>query len=218
MIKYLNYIEQEIHKSTNKSKNAQAIKQINLYKKYWNYYKHDLTRNPLNNHSLDLFDKHKFNFHTNEQIEICWNVDGLYLYAADNLAVKHLGIQQFEMMVYDDLLSSFDELLFISEKVQVLHEHQYVPLLIMKFKPMNQYLILDGRHRYIEYKKFKSDEKIPVYIVDDTDCINYILHKNELVAYTIVHNIKILNDYLFSNGSINELIDIKKLFHMPISE
>lgn len=218
MIKYLNCIEQEILNSANIFKKDKALEQIALYKKYWDYYKHDLTRNPLNKHTLDLFDKHKFNFHTDEQIEICWNVDSLYLYAMDNLVVEYLDIQQFETMVYDDLFSSRDELHFICEKVQTLHEHQYTPLLIINFKPMNQYLILDGRHRYIEYKKFKSAEKIPVYIVDDTDCMNYILRKNELFAYIIVHNIKILSDYLFSNGSIDELIDIKKLFNVPISE
>lgn len=218
MTNYLNYIEQEILKSTNTYKKDHALKQIALYKKYWEYYKYDLTQNPLNTYALDLYDKREFSFHTNEQIEIRWNVDGLYLHAIDNLVLEYLDIQEFETLIYDDLVSSFIQLNSISQKVQTLHKHLYNPLLIMNFKPMNQYLILDGRHRYIEYKKFKKDEKIPVYVVEDKDCISYILHKNELVAYIILHNIKVLNDYLFLNSDIVELIDIEKIIHMPFSE
>lgn len=208
LIKYLNYIEQEIFKVQNDSKKELASNEISLYKEYWQLYKDDLTFNPLNPYPLALSDRHYFNFHTKEQIEIRWNIESIYLHAKNNLNVKYLHLEQFEKLVYENLLSSIEELQLINRKVQTLYKHEYQPILIMNFSPMNQYILLDGRHRYIEYKKFKKNELIPIYLVDDISCINFILHKNELVAYIITHNIKILNDFLFCGGNLEKLINI----------
>ena len=59
----------------------------------------------------------------------------------------------------------------------------------------------------MEYKKFKTNELLPVYIIQDEDAISSILHKKDLLSYIILHNIKVINDYIFKNRSLNDLVD-----------
>ena len=59
----------------------------------------------------------------------------------------------------------------------------------------------------MEYKKFKTNELLPVYIIQDEDAISSILHKTDLLSYIILHNIRVINDYIFKNRSLNDLVD-----------
>lgn len=189
------------------------IKEISLYQKYWQKYSNDLSDNPLNKAKDGKCDLHYFDFPTNEQITISWNIDSIYQYAiANKIPIRNLQLNEFESLLRDDIIATEEELNVIHAYVDSVYEHQYTPILIMNFKPMNQHIILDGRHRYVEYKKLNPTAKIPIYVVDDDNCIEHINLKNQLVAYIIVHNIKIIADYLMGSNDYSKIISLTKIF------
>lgn len=76
------------------------------------------------------------------------------------------------------------------------HKHNSQFLIIMYHFPSDKWLLLDGRHRFIEYEKFNpNEERVPVLIVNSEMLLPAIINKSGLIAYCIQHNIYVLQCY-----------------------
>lgn len=208
MQKYLDYIITELSKIEEKEISEELIKEINLYKEYWSKYSTDNSRSPLYESTPNLFNVHNFDLPTGESVYISWDVDGLYE-VAKKAPINQASLFEFERLLSNDLIASADEFSRISSEVNSVYKHKYEPVLVIYFKPTQNALLLDGRHRYIEFKKFKSLEKIPFYYLDDEMCFTNILFKNGLLAYIILHNIEVINNFITGQETLERILNIK---------
>ena len=209
MLKYLDYIRLELPKLiTQKDILDFLINEITLYKNYWKKFSNDNSRSPLYKSVPTLYNTHNINLPTNETVSISWDIDQLYN-IVKQAPIHQVPLSTFEELLYDDLTASVDEFSRISQKVDSIYPHKYAPLLVICFKPTQNALLFDDRHRYIEHKKFKSSKLIPFYYLDDEMCFTSILLKKELLTYIILHNIEIINNYITGRGTLERLIDIK---------
>ncbi len=207
MIKTLNHFLFAIQAAASHDIVTYFSSEIEKYKQYWEKYHMDCSSNPLYNSSPYACDQQTFFLTDNEQVTIRWDVDLLYQIAASSTQIEFLSLREFEEIIESALLYSSDEFSYIEKYITPIHNHVYSPILLMNFHPLYETIILDGRHRYIEYKKFYPTASIPVYILDDQQCYNCILHKNELLAYIIMHNIAEMNNYIF-DGIYPNIMDI----------
>ena len=218
MEKYLKYIKNEIDKFSEPMIRNICMTEICKYIYLWEKYSTDCSLNPLYDcnpfsYSEIRYEKHDFNFHTGEKITIHWDIDKLYQIAMSTPTLKYnMSLNDFENLLQSDLCVSLQELREIEQKVQSLCSHKYDPILVVNYKPIKCYILLDGRHRYIEYKKFKQNELLPVYILDDELCFQSIINKKELLSYCIMHNIKVMNDVMIGNTDFQKMINIDKIF------
>lgn len=135
-------------------------------------------------------------------ITISWDVQKVFAYAQQNNTIDYYSLDELNSLLYKDITSSIDEFQRIATKIVYQHKNQINPLLVMYFAPMGLYIFLDGRHRFIEFMKYKQNQLIPVYTVRDDECSKFILHANEYVIYAILHNLHCMNG-CFSNERIN---------------
>lgn len=208
MQKYLDYIITEVLKIEEKEVSERLIIELNLYKEYWEKYSKDNSLSPLYKSMPILFDKHNFDLPTGESVSISWDIDGLYK-LANQAPINQASLSDFEKLLLNDLIASSDEISKISYKVNSIYKHKYNPVLVICFKPTQNALLLDGRHRYIEFKKFKSFETIPFYYLDDEMCFTNIIFKNELLTYIILHNIEVINNFITGQETLERLLNIK---------
>lgn len=208
MVKYLNYIYTELSKIKENEIVDILLPEILIYQKYWKKYSCDNSRNPFYKEIPDSYNTHHFILPTAENVSISWDIDKLYK-LSENIFLNYLSLAEFETLIQHDLTASKDEFESISQEVNTINTHRYKPILVMHFKPTNNDILIDGRHRYIEYKKLKSSEKIPFYHLDDEMCITSILTKRELLTYIILHNIEIINNYITGQGTLKKIINIK---------
>ena len=187
--------------------------EINLYKEYWNKHCNDSSQSPLYHSVPKSYDRHTINLPTKEVISISWDIEKIYNLAYSQIKPQFITIEQFDEATNLDRLNSFDELSFIKGKVNSIHSHNHIPILLIDFKPIDTILILDGRHRYIEHKKFKNSQLIPVYLINDESCIESIILTKELLSYCILHNIFVINNYLCVKGTLERMLNIKNIIH-----
>lgn len=211
MEKYLNYIKDEITKISDIKLREMLMLEIDCYILNWGKYKNEIVSSPIYNRIPELYDKHNFYFHTSESISISWDIDVLYDFAIKNLSIEHTTFQALVSLLGDDLSNSAEEIERVRAKVNSKQSHKYQPLLIMKYKPLNIHLLIDGRHRYIEYEKFNQTVDIPIYMVDDEMAMEAICLKNELMAYIIMHNIKVIyNIFIGEEFTLARLLDVDR--------
>lgn len=203
MIKYLDYIIYKTESLSYLKPTSDIINKLKIHRKYLEKY----SNKKIEEYTYPAHNKHNFHFPTGETISLSWDVDKLYEYAESHLEISTLSLSNFEKITHDDLCNSIETFSEIYRYTSSMIEHKYKPILIMNFKPFASKLIIDGRHRYMEYKKFKPNELIPIYTIDDNDATFGLLGKKDLLLYTIIHNTKVISDYMFNNGSINDLID-----------
>lgn len=209
MIKYLDYITKELNKIEVKEIAEFLIAEVNLYKEYWKKYSSDNIPNPHYQGKGDLYyNTHNFHFQTGETVTISWDIEQLYK-IAQAAPIYYASLSEFEELLHDDLDATKEELLRINDIVKVEHNHKHTPLLLIYFKPTNSTILVDGRHRYIEHKKFKPSEKIPFYYLSDEICFTNILLRRQLLAYIIMHNIEVINEFLEGKGEFERMINIK---------
>lgn len=203
MIKYLDYIIYKTESLSHLKPTSYIINKLKIHRKYLQKYSAEKSQNYI----CSEYNKHNFDLPTGETISLSWNVDKLYEYAESHLEISTLSLSNFEKNTNDDLCNSRETFSEIYRYTSSMIEHKYKPILIMNFKPFASTLIIDGRHRYIEYKKFKPNELIPIYTIDDNDAMFSLLGKKDLLLYTIMHNTRVISNYIFNNGSIDDLID-----------
>lgn len=209
MLKYLDYVLSEISQVDNKYIADIFTQEVILYKKYWQKYATDHSQSPLYNSTPEHFNRHCFHLPTNETISISWDVDFLHGLATQ-APIHNASLATFENLISNDLISSADEIRRVSCKVNSIHSHKFAPLLVMYFNPTHSTLLVDGRHRYIEYKKFKPSDQIPIVILDDSMCFTSIPYKNDLLAYILLHNTRVIGDYLNGCSPLGKILNLKK--------
>ncbi len=139
------------------------IDTISLYIEYWKKYSHDDSFTSKYNNIPDEYDRRKLYFSTGEEIVVHWDIVKLHKYAQKHLEIQKVTLEKLSEILTDDLsIYSNDTYEEAFNKVKSLNKHVYDPILIMSFSPMNATFILDGRHRYIEYMKFKKNKLIPI--------------------------------------------------------
>lgn len=208
MLKYLDYVKTELSKIEEKEIAYALINEINLYKDYWEKYSSDNSRNPLYHSVPNLYNTHNISLHTGETVSISWDIDQLYT-VAQKAPVNQVHLSDFESLLHDDLVASDDEFTRVFQEVDSVHTHKYEPILTICFKPTHSVLLVDGRHRYTEYKKFKSSELVPFYYLDDEMCFTNILLKKELLTYIILHNIEVINNFITGQGTLDRILNLK---------
>lgn len=211
MLKYLNCIKSQLRDLLSDDKeicNA-LIDEINTYYDYSKKYSSDISRSPLYKSTPQLYNIHNFNLPEDEPITISWDVDFLYKLSQHYYPIEYMSLYEFEKYLSHDISSTQNELDRIDKEITSLHNHTYTPILIIDFKPFETPLIIDGRHRYIEYKRLKSSHNIPCYIIDDEFAIQGIMTKKDLVNYIILHNISTINNYITGKGSMDRIISLK---------
>ena len=208
MLKYLNYVHTELSKIKETEITNILLPEILTYQKYWEKYSCNNFSSPFYKGTPDSYNTHHFILPTEENVSISWDIDKLYK-LSEKTSINYLSLSKFEALLCHDLTASNDEFINITRKVKTINSHRYKPALVIHFKPTHNDILIDGRHRYIEYKKFKPSEKIPFYYLDDEICITSILTKRELLTYIILHNIEIINDYITGQGTLEKIINIK---------
>lgn len=192
--------------------NQKLINTISLYNEYWKKYSDDDSFTSKYNNIPNSYDRRILNFSTGEKAVIHWDVVKLHKYAQKNLEIQKVPLSKLNKILNDDISKySQDTYEEAFNKVNSLHKHAYNYILIMDFSPMNATFIIDGRHKYMEYIKFKRDKLIPIYILKDEDCIQSIFYKRDLVTYCILHNLKVISQQLNSQFTQESVIDIEKL-------
>lgn len=157
MINYLNYILSTLQTTYMFPPNDFLCTQVNIYKKYWRKYYRDISFSFSYNSVPELYERHCFLLPHNEKVTISWDIKKVYQIASTSVDIKLFSLDAFEKIAKKDIENTSKELEQINKKVSSLHSHIYTPILVMNFKPMECFIILDGRHRYMEYKKLKPN-------------------------------------------------------------
>lgn len=150
MFDFLNYIENEIISLLGDNVDIAdfLVGEIKIYRQYWQKYQCDRTRSPLYTSDTHLYETHEFHLHNGGIVTISWDIEVLYSYAKKyNIPISHYSLNNFNLLLKQDLLNSADEFKRISNIVKHPYNHAYDTLLIIDFKPLSCCLFLDGRHR-----------------------------------------------------------------------
>lgn len=210
MLKYLDYVLSVIQTIDEVNAKRTLSDEINIYKEYWKKYNSDTSRNSLYNSVPELYDRHYFFLPTDETVTISWDIEQLYEVANSSIKSTYLSLIEFEKLTETDRINAYDELKRIDREVISLYPHTHTSILLINFKPTNNLIIIDGRHRYMEYKKLKPNELLPVYILDDEQCFSNIFLKNDFLSYIILHNIEVINNFLLGKESLSRIINLKR--------
>ena len=64
----------------------------------------------------------------------------------------------------------------------------------MGYIPNQQWILVDGRHRFVEYEKFEPDAKeIPILGLNSDFLKSAIMNKTGFIAYNIQSNLYLMN-------------------------
>ncbi|MCI8410008.1 MAG: hypothetical protein HFJ09_12185 [Lachnospiraceae bacterium] len=153
----------------------------------------------LYDHSLVLrdqtHDKHIYHFPRNIDINILYSIPIIRILAGKENE-KYISFKKLKELLSYDIEQSKAE--FDAIKTLIVHKqkHDSQFLIIMYHYPSGKWLLLDGRHRFVEYEKFKPDEeRVPVLVVDSEMLLTAIINKSGFIAYCIQHNIYVLQKY-----------------------
>lgn len=210
MLKYLNYIKSVVSTIYDIELRKVLEKEVEIYMDYWLSFASSTSRSPLYHSTPLLCDEHFFHLPTGNTVSISWDICKLYSYAENMLEINFLSLNEFESMTLIDRENSGNEFEVIANEVRSIQEHKYVPILTMNFKPTNNILILDGRHRYEEYRKFKRQSLLPTYLLDDEDSLSSIIQKNDLLTYILLHNIEVINNFLLGRESLDRIMNLER--------
>ena len=109
---------------------------------------------------------------------------------------KYIPFNQLKALLRHDVEQTKEEFDSIRNLIVRRQEHDSPFLIIMYHIPSQKWLLLDGRHRFIEYEKFSPyEEKVPVLAVDSEMLMPAIINKSGFIAYCIQQNIYVLQVY-----------------------
>ena len=93
----------------------------------------------------------------------------------------------------------------LDNSVKNIFPHTYNNILTIFFKPMHKNLILDGRHRYIEFKKFKKNQLINFSYLNSEDIMDCIPTAFDLVKYIILNNLSEMKSFYDQKKNIETM-------------
>lgn len=140
-------------------------------------------------------DEHVYHFSENIDITICYSVP-LIRETTDKEHEKYMSFKELKELLNYDIEQSREEFDAIRTLIVRRQKHDSPSLIIMYHVPNRNWLLLDGRHRFIEYEKFQPNAKrVPVLVVDSEMLPHTILNKSGFIAYCVQHNLHILENY-----------------------
>lgn len=144
-------------------------------------------------------DDHVYHFPQNIDINIEYSIPVVWE-LADETCKKSIIFADLKKMLRFDLEQSKEDMDVLRRHIKNRRKHKSKFLIVMYHVPNNTYLLLDGRHRFVEYEKFASDtERVPVLLVDSEKMKRAIITKAGFIAYCIQRNF-----YIFQNFPIWE--------------
>lgn len=140
-------------------------------------------------------DAHIFHFPENIDISIQYSIPIIRLLAVKENE-KYISFEQLKERLAYDTEQSKEVLDEIRQLITDKREHEPASLVIMYYIPHKRWLLLDGRHRFIEYEKFDPNaESVPILEVDSKMLLPAIINKSGFIACCIQHNIDVLDNY-----------------------
>lgn len=140
-------------------------------------------------------DEHVYHFSENIDITICYSVP-LIREITGKEHETYMSFKELKELLNYDVEQSREEFDAIRTLVVRRQKHNSPSLIIMYHVPNGNWLLLDGRHRFVEYEKFQPDAKrVPVLVVDSEMLPRTILNKSGFIAYCVQHNAHILENY-----------------------
>ena len=203
MIDYLYYVKNMI-KDANIERKEFLMSKIESHISQWLHYKNCKGRSPLHPEEFVSGNVHNFYFPTNESIQLVWDIDKIY---RKSIAIqpKEFELPELQEIIKKDIISSLDEFTKIENEVHNIQRHHYAAVIIFYFSPLRIHLMIDGRHRFIEHRKFKQQEKILAFVLDSDKYLDCIVYKRDYAAYIILHNIEVMSRYLEGMNCLKEL-------------
>lgn len=140
-------------------------------------------------------DEHIYHFSEDIDITICYSIP-IIRNIASKENEKYISFESLRNLLSYDLEQSKEHMDVLRRKIVEKRKHDSKFLIIMYHAPQEKWLLLDGRHRFIEYEKFNPNEaKIPVLVVDSEWLMGAILNRSGFIAYCVQHNLYILRKY-----------------------
>lgn len=157
--------------------------------------------------SRPQYDEHVYHFPDNIDISIPYSIPTVRMLAGKENEI-YISFQEIKKMLAFDVEQTCEEFNAIRKLVVNKQKHTPESLIIMYSVPLNQWLILDGRHRYVEYEKFNPlEERVPVLMVTSDMLISAIVNKKGRIAYCVQHNMFVFQNYKIRDWKKN-LINI----------
>lgn len=177
---------------------------IRIASKYYKKVLHNIKDNEhasdfIDDPALMLADQH----HDDHVYHFCDNIDISIQYSipvvrklAGKEHEKYMSFKDLKRLLYYDIEQSREEMDNLRKLIVRRQKHNSQFLIVMYHVPNGTWLLLDGRHRFIEYEKFQPDaERVPVLVVDSEMLYSAIINKSGFIAYCIQHNGYILQEY-----------------------
>lgn len=209
MLQYLNYIKSELTKM-DPNNQIGLLSELELYQKAYRKYEKITKQSPLYNDITTSYNIHNFYLPTNESFSISWDIDSIYKKFEQYPTTQYMSLKDFDNLFASDLNNSKEEFDRIYSEVKSIYPHTHNNVLTIFFKPLHCNLIVDGRHRYIEFKKFKPNALINLSYFNSNDIIDCIISSFDLVKYIIINNIDEINNFILNKGNLEHIIDFEK--------
>lgn len=140
-------------------------------------------------------DDHVYYFGDNIEISIQYSIP-IVKKLAGKEHEKYMSFKDLKRLLNYDMEQSKEEMDALRKQIIRKQKHDSPFLIVMYHVPNGTWLLLDGRHRFIEYEKFQPDaERVPVLVVDSEMLYSAIINKSGFIAYCILHNGYILQEY-----------------------
>lgn len=140
-------------------------------------------------------DDHIYHFPDDINISIQYSIP-IIKELAEKEHEKYIPFNQLRELLLHDVEQTKEEFDSIRNLIVRRQEHDSPFLIIMYHIPSQKWLLLDGRHRFIEYEKFSPyEEKVPVLAVDSEMLMPAIINKSGFIAYCIQQNVYVLQVY-----------------------
>ena len=140
-------------------------------------------------------DEHIYHFAEDVNITICYSIPIIRKITSKENE-KYITFENLRALLSYDLEQSKEHMDVLRRKIVGKRKHDSKFLIIMYHTPHETWLLLDGRHRFIEYEKFYPKEtKVPVLVVDSEKLLGAILNRSGFIAYCVQHNLHILRKY-----------------------
>lgn len=140
-------------------------------------------------------DDHVYHFADGIDINIMYSIP-IVRKLAGKEHERYMPFKDLKKLLDYDMEQSREEMDILRQLIVRKQKHDSQFLIIMYHVPNGNWLLLDGRHRFIEYEKFQPNaERVPVLVVDSEMLSSAIINKNGFIAYCIQHNGYILQEY-----------------------
>lgn len=136
-------------------------------------------------------------FHFPENIDICVQYSIPIIKAlVGKEREKYIPFRELKDLLSYDIEQSKEEFDSLRTLIVRKQQHDSEFLIIMYHISSSKWLLLDGRHRFVEYEKFNpNEEKVPVLVVDSEMLLPAIINKSGFIAYCIQQNIYVLQKF-----------------------